>query len=143
MFSNRVKKFVSLFLALVIVLASSAASALTLCSVDQVQYFLRRHSPDYFVYDALDLEIEGTIRDITWCGANNHYNMTLVVNEPNASRPVWEDETILTVHFRLHVDPMPFQVGDTVKVFGEVNSLYSSVMVPYVVARYINGTDDF
>lgn len=132
-----------LVLLICLALFTSTASAITLASVDQVQYFMRRHSPNYFLADPINLEIEGTIRDITHTGPNNHYDMTLVIDEPNATAPVGEDLPIIDVHFRLHVDPIPFQVGDTITVYGEVNPLYSSVMVPYLLARYINGSDDF
>ena len=38
---------------------------------------------------------------------------------------------------------MPFAVGDEVEVVGSLNSLYSSVMIPQILAETINGSDDF
>ena len=138
------KKFLLLFLTFLLVAAISSASAgFLLCSVDQAQYFLYRHSPEYFLTNALDLEVEGTVRDLTETGPNNHCDFTLVVDEPKAAVPISEERPIVHVHFRLHVEEIPFREGDTVTVRGGIDPLYSSYMVPYVIAEFINGSDEF
>lgn len=128
----------------VLLLFSGSASAQTFHSLELLQAYLLKNSPGVILSsDTQYAEFEGVVSDVTWCGANNHYNMTLLIDEEGASKPVWTDTPMITVHFRLHVDPIPFQVGDTVTVFGELNSLYSSYMVPYILAKAINGTEDY
>lgn len=138
------KKILSILLVLTVAIAmASPAAAQTFYSLDQVQHYLYYHSPMESVGEDPYVEIEGTISEIIYTGPNNHHSMTLLIDEEKASAPIWADSPQLTVHFRLHVDEVPWKVGDTVTVFGTLNTLYSSFMVPYILAKYVNGSDDF
>ena len=137
------KKLFLVFLAAAL-LISATASADSFSSVSQLQQFLMKYSPNQISSaGSHSVDIEGTIAEIRWCGANNHYEMTLQVEDDRALVPIGSDVPLIVVHFRLHVDPMPFQVGDVVTVYGTLNELYSSVMVPSILAKFINGSDDF
>ena len=138
------KKFAAMFLAAVLIFSMSTAGAVVLRSLRETQDFLMKFSPNTMdSYGEHMVLISGTIREIRWCNASNHYEMTLAVDEEKALVPIGSDTPQLAVHFRLHVDPMPFAVGDEVEVVGSLNSLYSSVMLPNIDAESINGSEDF
>ena len=135
------KLFVLLLAALLI---CSAASAQTFASLSQLQQYLDKHAPAQSMAAGTHyLEIEGTVDSITWAGANNHYDLILLVDDPKALSPIGSDSPQLRVHFRLHKDQPPFQPGDVITVFGSVNELYSSVIIPQILAKTINGSEDF
>lgn len=135
------KKRITVIFCLILVCCTATAYATTFFSLSQLQKYIFNHSPASM--EEQRVKLEGTISEIVWCGANNHYDMTLLVEDPDASVPVGEDTPRLTVHFRLHVDPIPFAVGDKITVDGTLNGLYSSYMVPCIIADYINGSDNF
>ena len=138
------KKILSVLLVLTVAMAmASPATAQTFYSLDQVQHYLYYHSPADGIGEDPYVEIEGTISEIIYTGPNNHHSMTLLIDEDKALEPIWSDKPQLTVHFRLHVDEVPWKVGDTVTVFGTLNHQYSSFIIPYIVAKYVNGSDDF
>ena len=131
-------------LVLAVLLICSTASAQTFVSLSQLQQHLENYSPSQSMAAGTHyLEIEGTIDSITWTGANNHYNLILLVEDEKALAPIGASSPQLCVHFRLHKDQPPFQPGDVITVFGSVNELYSSVMVPQILAKTINGSEDF
>ena len=137
------KRFLSVLLATAL-LISSSASAASFSSVSQLQQFIMKYSPDTISSTGPHVvDLEGTISSIYWCNANNHYEMILQMEDDRALVPVGSDLPQVVVHFRLHVDPMPFRVGDVVTVYGSLNSSYSSVMLPSIDAKFINGNDDF
>ena len=134
-----------LFVALAIsILVCSAASAQTFVSLSQLQRHLETHSPSQSVATGPHrLNTKGTIESITWAGDGNHYNMILLVDDAKAYKPIGSDSPRLCVHFRLHKDQPPFQAGDVVTVSGALNELYSSVMIPWILADTVNGSADF
>lgn len=137
------KKLFLTVLAAAVLLASSASAA-SFTSLGKLQHFLMNHSPDELMASgAHSLTTEGKILEIHWCGLNNHYAMTLLVEDPTAITPIGAEGPQLTVSFRLHLEAPPFNVGDTITVSGSLNELYSSVMIPWILADTINGTDDF
>ena len=136
------KKLLVLLLAALLI--CSAASAQTFASLSQLQQYLESHSPSQSMAAGTHyLEIEGTVDSIAWAGANNHYNLILLVEDEKALAPIGASSPQLCVHFRLHKDQPPFQPGDVITVFGSINELYSSVMVPQILAKTINGSEDF
>lgn len=138
------KKIICILLALAllfsVVMSASAASFTTLA---QLQQYIESHSPDQLLADTHYVELDGIVSEIHWCGKSNHYEMTLQITDPNALKPIGADSPLLAVHFRLHLSEPPFQTGDTVTVFGTLNPLYSSVVIPSILAKTINGTEDF
>lgn len=138
------KKLVSFFLAALLICSAAAASAQTFVTLNQLQRYLEKVSPARSMDAGTHyLEIDGTVDSITWSGASNHYDMILLVDEKQAYTPIGADSPRLCVHFRLHKDEPPFQPGDEITVFGSLNELYSSVMVPCILAKTINGSEDF
>ena len=136
------KKLLIFFLAALLI--CSSASAQTFASLSQLQHHLENSSPaQSMAAGAHYLEVEGTVDSITWTGANNHYDLILLVDDEKAIAPIGASSPQLRVHFRLHKDQPPFQPGDVITVFGSVNELYSSVMVPMILAKTINGSEDF
>lgn len=138
------RRFSALFVAIVLACAIAPASAVTFVSLSQLQQYIENHSPAEIMASGTHYaELEGTITEIHWCGANNHYRLTLQVEDDRAIPPIGSDYPQLTVHFRLHLDEPPFQVGDVITVFGSLNEMYSSVIVPEILAKTINGSEDF
>lgn len=136
------KKLLAVFLAALLV--CSSASAQTFSSLSQLQRHLENSSPaQSMAAGAHYLEVEGAVDSITWAGANNHYDLILLVDDEKAMAPIGASSPQLRVHFRLHKEQLPFQPGDVLTVFGSVNELYSSVMVPMILAKTINGSEDF
>jgi len=135
------KKLLSLVLVLLLLFSAASASGETFYTLKDLQGYIYNHPPVYF--SEPHLVIDGTIKEIIYTGPNNHWNMTLAIDEPDAEAPLWSDTPLLTVHFRLHLDEVPFQVGDRITVDGTFNPLYSSFMVPFVKANTINGSEDF
>ena len=138
------KKFFAVLLVFVLVFSVSSAGARDFFSVAQLQQFLLKYSPDQIMASGSHhVRLSGVVLEIHSCNQNNHYQMTLQVEDPKAAAPIGYDGPILAVHFRKHVDPLPFDVGSTIDVDGTLNEMYSSVMIPEILADYINGSDDF
>lgn len=138
------KKVITFILCLAIAFSAVVpASAASFTALAQLQQYIEDHTPAQLLADTHFVELEGVVVEIHWCGANNHYEMTLQANDPQALRPIGAEAPLLVVHFRLHLAEPPFQVGETVAVFGTLNPLYSSVVIPCVLAKTINGTEDF
>ena len=135
------KKLISLILAALLLCSAVPASGETLTTLRMVQDYIYKTAPAYAGEPYV--ELDGTIESIEWCGANNHYDMLVTVDDPKATAPIGAEKPRMIVHFRLHVDPIPFEVGETITVFGTLNIMYSSYITPYVLAKYINGSDDF
>ena len=137
------KKFLLLLLILALAALAVPAAAETYHTLEELQNYVYTHTVTASTLSSPHAELEGTISEITYTGASNHYNMTLLVDEPRAAKPIWADTPSLTVHFRLHVEEIPWKVGDTVTVSGTLNHMYSSYMIPYITADLINGSDEF
>ena len=121
-----------------------AARAMDFYSVKTLQQFLENTSPAAVsATGAHHATVAGTVLEITHTGPNNHHDMLLEAVGQEGYSPQSYDNPVIHVHFRLHVDPCPFAVGDEIAVRGELNSLYSSVMIPWLLAEEINGSDEF
>ena len=135
------KKFLALAVVLLL-LVPAAASADQFPSLRRLQDFLLKYSPNQIDSTGPHYaELEGVVLDVRWTGSSNHWEITLQVDQPDAIKPLGSETGLVTVHFRLHQEEPPVAVGDEITIFGEVNSLYSSVMIPYIQARTINGTE--
>ena len=134
-----------LFLSLLLICCTAApAAARTFSSLGELQQFIEKHSPaDLAASGPHYAELEGTVVEMHALGVNNHWQLTLQVDDPRATPPLGADGPQLIVHFRLHLDEPPFRIGDTITVFGTVNELYSSVILPEILAKTINGSEDF
>ena len=139
------KRLLSALLIFSLVISVSApAAAQTFTSLCELQQFIEQYSPaDRSASGPHYVELEGAVVEMHALGVNNHWQLTLQVDDPQAVPPLGADAPQLIVHFRLHLDEPPFQIGDTITVFGTVNELYSSVILPEILAKTINGTEDF
>lgn len=137
------KKTIALIFIVVIILVSTA-SAEHFTTLSQLQRFIIAHSSDQIEASGPHtVELSGSILDIYPYGIGNHYEMLIQVDDPQAVPAMRYSAPVLVVHFRLHMDPVPFQVGDHVTVRGALNSLYSSPIIPWILADLINGSPDF
>ena len=138
------RRVCSVIVSLFVLLNCTQAFARDFVNLGLLQRFIEKYSPEQLAATGPHyVEMEGIISEIHWCNANNHYQMTLLVDDPKAIPPTGSDSPQLIVHFRLHLDEMPFKVGDTITVFGPLNEMYSSVILPFIQAKTINGTEDF
>lgn len=125
-------------------LVPSLAHAEHFTSLSSLQRFIMQHAPDQ-VDGTLShtVTLSGTIIDLYSYNKSNHYEMLLQVDDGKAVDSFRYGVPVLVVHFRLHVDPVPFHVGDVIEVKGTLNALYSSPIMPWVLADEINGSSDF
>ena len=139
------KRLLSALLVLLLMIVTAVpAAARTFSGLGELQQYIEHHSPaDLAASGPHYAKLEGVIVEMHALGVNNHWQLTLQVDDPDATPPLGADSPQLIVHFRLHRDEPPFQVGDTIAVFGTVNELYSSVILPEILARTINGSEDF
>ena len=137
------------FFALILAIAISCSVALPAYAVrfkdlGSLQNYLLIFSPDRLLSSGPHIvEVEGTISDLHWSGSLNDYLFTLYVDDPTALAPLGVGTPYMTVCFSLHKDEPPFKDGDQVEICGHINSLYSSVIVPWVTLKTINGSSDF
>lgn len=137
------KKTIAIIFVMIITLAS-IASAEHFSSLSQLQHFIMARSSDQIEASGPHtVELSGSILDIYPYGIGNHYEMLIQVDDAKAVPAMRYSAPVLVVHFRLHVNPVPFQVGDHVTVRGDLNSLYSSPIIPWILADLINGSPDF
>ena len=142
--SRITRRLLVLFLSLVLVFSVTPATARTFSGLGELQRYIEHHSPaDLAASGPHYIELEGAVVEMHALGVNNHWQLTLQVDDPQAITPLGADGPQLIVHFRLHLDEPPFRIGDTITVFGTVNELYSSVILPEVLAKTINGTEDY
>lgn len=125
------------------VLLTSTASAASFTSLGKLQHFLLGVTPDQLLLSAPSVELEGTVLEIIRHGSGNHWDLLLAVEDENAIPPVGESGPRVLVHFRLHRETPPWQIGDVITVSGSLNAMYSSVIIPSILADLINGTNDF
>ena len=132
-------------IALAFLIFASSAAALTFDSIADLQKCLLTHSPDQLMSMGTHcVELTGTVLEIVWTGQSNHWEMTLQLpGEPGAASPIYADSPLLRVHFRLHLDAVPFAVGDVLTVRGSLNEMYSAPLLPWILADTINGSGDF
>lgn len=142
--TNFPRLLLSIILALALILSAAPAAAVDFYALNTLQEYLSATPPDISMRRGTHhVMLRGTVAEITHTGPNNHHNLLLLVEDPEALAPVWSESPQVIVHFRLHLEEPPFHVGDQIIVSGSLNELYSSVMIPYILAEEINGSDEF
>ena len=140
------KKVFAIILSLSILFAYAAFAApiLTFQSLRELQNYIYNNSPDLVSSrGSPHVEMEGVISDIHWSGHQNQYFMTVQIQEEKAAKPFYSDSPEILIIFHLHVDPIPFNVGEEIYFSGVLNGMYSSPIIPCVNATTLNGSDDF
>ena len=140
------KRFFSVLLCVLILSASAAAADhADVTSLAKLQDYIYSFSPKAVEADSwggVTVQLSGTVLT-AYQVENNHWELLVAVDDPDAMTPIGADAPVFRAHFRLHLDACPFAAGDPVTVFGTLNILYSSTMVPVILAKTINGSDDF
>lgn len=131
------KRFV-IFLLVIALLLPAVASA---GGLRRVQDYFANRIP--FNYSDLPICLSGEIVDVYSIGVNTHWEMKVKVDDDDAYTALWSDYPYFIATFRLHLEECPFAVGDEVLIEGTLNNLYSSVIIPVIVVKYINDSDDF
>lgn len=133
------KKALALFLLMLLVVP--AAHAVDCTNLYDLQEVIYRHSPAELEANSVRASIKGTIIAIENV-TGNHYNMTIQVDDPKATKPLGSDMPLVVGHFRLHLpslDDAPFAVGGETLIVGELNSAYSTWIVPWLMIEEVNG----
>lgn len=130
------------FLLVLVVLSLSLVPALSSAgNLADLQQYMMKTAPNRFP-DSLSLIFSGEIVDI-YTVYGNHWEMKIKVDDPDATVPIDSDFPYVIGHFRLHLDECPFKIGDTVEIEGSLNTFYSTVLVPSILCKYINDSNDF
>jgi hypothetical protein len=112
-------------------------------NLHDLQNIIYNKAPRDLLGGSVRASIKGVIKSIE-CVGGNHYNATIQVDDPEADCPMGADAPYVIGHFRLHldsVDDLPFHVGDDALIVGELNSQYSTCLVPYIMIDEFNGYD--
>ena len=132
------KKILAIILSMLLLGCSAFAVDFTNL-LDVQNYVLTHTAHDMGPYPPV-ASIMGTIVSIDFV-TGNHYTMTLEVNDDRARTALGYDLPMLTASFRLHVDNMPFEVGQQALVVGSINPMYSTPLIPNLLVTEINGYD--
>jgi len=128
---------------LLLMCLASTAIAADYTNLHDLQDVIYRHSPAELEANSVHATIKGTIISIENV-TGNHYNMTIQVDDPKATPPLGSDMPLVVGHFRLHLpslDDSPFAVGGEALIVGELNSAYSTWIVPWLMIEEVNGYD--
>ena len=132
------KKLLICMLALALI--GSAAFATTYTNLHDLQNYVFNTPASHSDPFGPEVRIRGIIKEINYL-EGNHYEMVIEVNEDNAATAMGQDLPCLVASFRLHIDDMPFEVGQDAYVVGSVNLMYSSPLIPNIILKEINGYD--
>lgn len=132
------KKLLCLFLILFLIPSVSFAD---FHSIEELQQYLLFTSP---VLVAINdpVFLNGTIIDIRFL-EENEYQMTVEVDDDAYGVPVGYNLPIFCGRFEVRDVPFTLGVGDHVDIQGTIDAVYSSPIIPMVLIKTINGTDDF
>lgn len=137
------KRFIALVFVFLTMSCAAPSCAWQFSSLADLQRHIMTHTPDQLIASKDEAVITGTVLSVTYANMSNHWDMLLAVDDPHATAPIGHDTPVIDVHFRLHKESVPFNVGDVLTVRGDLNILYSSYMIPCILADTINGSDDF
>ena len=132
------KKLLVCVLALILI---GCAALAEITNLHDLQDILYKTAPMDLMARSIRASIKGKIISIEYV-TGNHYDMILEVDDPKAMRPLGSDTPLVIGHFRLHLDSIdeaPFAVGDEALIVGDLNSSYSTCLVPCILVDEING----
>ena len=132
------KKF--FIIALILLLIGSSALAVTFTNLRDVQDYIDTHSAYSMGPYPPDVSLMGYIVSIQHL-TSNQYFMLVEVNDERAHKSIGFDLPIFTASFHLHLDEMPFEIGQQVLIVGSINSRYSSPLIPNIIIEEINGLE--
>lgn len=132
------KKLLICVLALALIGCTALGDTYNLHDLQNVIY---NNSPRDLLGETVHASIKGVIKSIEYV-TGNRYNAIIEVDDPEAGCPIGADKPYVIGHFRLHlnsVDDLPFHVGDDALIVGELNSQYSTCLVPFILVDEFNG----
>lgn len=131
------KKLIILLMILIMLVPASVSAG----GLRRLQNYIGNHTP--YSAGSMTIVMAGEIMDVYRVGTGNHWEMKIRFDDDDALTPTGAEYPYFIAHFRLHLEECPFHVGDSVMVEGDVNPLYSSVMVPLIDVKYINDSDEY
>lgn len=133
------KRFTALFLAAVLLLVALPASAAPMTSYAAVQDLLLAAA--YKIQPA-DVALSGTVHSVVPSYTfKTTYYIFVAVDPDDVSMWSTEDDNFFVFVLDAGADPLPVNVGDAVTVEGQVISIYSSPVCPYIKPSKVNGAD--
>lgn len=134
------KRFLIVFLIAALLLAGSAAAD-PLSSYADVQRELLEAAYKVKPFNAiLSGQIAAVVQSPTF---ENTYYLFIMVDPDDVAMWSTEDDNYFVTIVSSKKDPFPFSQGDTITVEGQVASIYSSPVCPYITADKINGSADY
>lgn len=74
---------------------------------------------------------------------NNAYYLFVLVDPDDVSMWSTEDDNYFVAMVYTDKTPFPFTQGDAITVEGQIISIYSSPVLPYIKTSKINGSEDY
>lgn len=134
-----IRKLLAVLLAALLVAGSAAADPIA--SYADVQDLLLAAA--YKVPPA-DVILSGTVHAVVPSYSfGDMYYLFVLVDPDDVSMWSTEDDNFFVVALNSEQDPLPFSPGDVITVEGQVISIYSSPVCPYIKPAKINGSADF
>ena len=132
------KKLLTLILALALILPAAALAG----GLADAQKYIFNTAPANVM--EREFTITGTLMELSYT-RNSHLMMILMVDDEKA----WDGVTtsfdapgcIAAFPYHHEFENFPINIGDEVTITGSINSMYSTVMVPYFTIRTLNETD--
>jgi len=125
------KRLISIVLILVLLLPAAAISE----TLRSVQDYILYHAPNDINHS---VTLTGEIKEIYHI-RNYHWGLVVSVDEEKAITPMDRDYPYFVAEFSLIDEEIPYAVGDIITVYGDINPLYSSVIIPQINSKTING----
>lgn len=118
-------------------LAVSGAFSAAADSYADVQRTLQNNAPLKIPVSTV-VELSGTIREVfaSYTFADEYY-LLVAVDEDDVMLWGPEDDNFFLAHYTAESDQLPFAPGDSITAKGKLASVYSSVVLPYIVADTI------
>ena len=130
-----------LFLLLISTMVISTATADPITSYADVQNLLLAAA---YKVPPTDVILCGTVHAIVPSYSfSDTYYLFVLVDPGDVSMWSTEDDNFFVVIFSSEQDPLPFTQGDGITVEGQVISVYSSPVCPYIYPKTINGSTDY
>ncbi len=133
------KRLLALFLFVAVLLLALSAAADPVSSYADVQDRLLAAAYKVKPFDAV---LSGTLAAIVPSYTfKNCYYLFVMVDLDDVSQWSTEDDNYFVVNVSSDADPLPWEIGGKVTVEGQIVSIYSSPVCPYILPKKINGED--
>ena len=124
------KKLIAIVLIILVMFSSASAGSLRMAQ-DYVYSFAPKNGMDF------DFTIEGIVCEV-YKAHNGDFRIRVEVEDSDAFVSIDYDKPCFVASFAYLMDKIQLNVGDTVKINGNANLFYSTVMVPFLVVNEVN-----